>query len=218
LSDSYSARVIETRSVVEVAGLIVSVALRVTPLRVALMVALVVEVTDVVLMLKVADDAPAGTVTLAGTEARALLLVRLTVVAAEAAALKVTLPWAVLPPVSEVGVSVKADSVIEPGGGGGGAGGGVTVSDTLRLPMRLLETLMVTLRDEVTLRVLTVKLTLVLPPRIVTLEGTVATEVLLLESENVRPLEGANAPDASVIVPCADVPPTTLEGETVKLP
>ena len=94
LSVSYSARVIVTVSVdVEDAGLIVSVAVRVTPPRDALIVALVVEVTVVVLMLKVAEVAPAGTVTLAGTEARALLLLaRLTLVAAGAAALKVTLP------------------------------------------------------------------------------------------------------------------------------
>ena len=93
LSVSYSARVIVTVSVdVEDTELIVSVAVRVTPLSVALIVALVVEVTVVVLMLKVADVAPAATVTLAGTEARALLLARLTVVAAGAVALKVTLP------------------------------------------------------------------------------------------------------------------------------
>jgi hypothetical protein len=56
------------------------------------MVALVVEVTDVVLTLKVAEVAPAGTTTLEGTVARALLLARLTVVADGAAALKVTRP------------------------------------------------------------------------------------------------------------------------------
>ena len=92
LSVSYSARVIVTVSVVEDTGLIVSVAVRVTPFSVALIVALVVEVTVVVLMLKVAEVAPAATVTLAGREARALLLARLTVVAAGAAALKVTMP------------------------------------------------------------------------------------------------------------------------------
>ncbi len=92
LPDSYSAREIVTRSVVGAAGLIVSVAARVTPPRVALIVAPVVEVTVVVPTLKVAEDAPAGTVTVAGTEARALLLASLTVVAAVAFALKVTRP------------------------------------------------------------------------------------------------------------------------------
>jgi hypothetical protein len=92
LRESYSARVILTVSAVVVGGLIVSVALRVEPPRVALTVALVVEVTDVVLTLKVAEDEPAGTTTLDGTEARELLLARLTVVAAVAVALSVTRP------------------------------------------------------------------------------------------------------------------------------
>jgi len=73
-------------------GLIVSVALRVTPLKVPLIVALVVAVTVVVFTVKLAEDAPAATVTLAGTEAAALLLARLTVVADGAAALNLTVP------------------------------------------------------------------------------------------------------------------------------
>lgn len=74
------------------AGLIVSVALRVTPFSVALIVAVPVAVTDVVPIAKVAADAPAATVTLAGTVARVLLLARVTTVAAGAAALNVTVP------------------------------------------------------------------------------------------------------------------------------
>lgn len=70
----------------------VSVALRVTPLKVPLMMALVVAFTVVVLTVKLAEDAPATTVTLAGTEAAALLLVRLTTVAEGAAALNRTVP------------------------------------------------------------------------------------------------------------------------------
>ena len=93
---SNSARVILTVSVDggggAETGLIVSVALRVTPLKVPLIVALVVAVTVVVFTVKLAEDAPAATVTLAGTEAAALLLARLTVVADGAAALNVTVP------------------------------------------------------------------------------------------------------------------------------
>jgi hypothetical protein len=102
------------------------------------MVALVVELTVVVVMLKLAEDAPAGTVTLAGNEAAALLLARLTTVAAAAVALKETVPCAALPPVTVLGVKVKADTEIVVGGGG------VTVSVTWREPSLLFETVMVT--------------------------------------------------------------------------
>lgn len=73
-------------------GLIVSVALRVTPLNTPVIVALVVVLTAVVLTVKFAEEAPAATVTLAGTEAAALLLARVTVVADGAAALNLTVP------------------------------------------------------------------------------------------------------------------------------
>jgi hypothetical protein len=94
---SNSARVILTVSVLGGGGgaatvLIVSVALRVMPLSVPLIVALAVAVTVAVLIVKFAEDAPAATVTLAGTEAAALLLARVTTVAALAAALNLTVP------------------------------------------------------------------------------------------------------------------------------
>ena len=95
---SNSARVILTVSVLggggggAVTGLIVSVALRVMPLKVPLIVALVTALTVVVLIVKLAEDAPAATVTLAGTVAAALLLARLTTVADGAAALNLTVP------------------------------------------------------------------------------------------------------------------------------
>ena len=93
---SNSARVIRTVSVLggggAATGLIVSVALRVMPSRVPLIVALTVAVTVVVLTVKLAEDAPAATVTLAGTVAAALLLARVTTVAAVAAALNLTVP------------------------------------------------------------------------------------------------------------------------------
>lgn len=93
LSVSYSARVILTVSVVgDVFGFIVNVALRVMPLNVPLIVALVVALTAVVLTIKLAELAPAETVTLAGTEAAALLLASATTVADGAAALSVTVP------------------------------------------------------------------------------------------------------------------------------
>lgn len=93
---SNSARVILTVSVLggggAATGLIVSVALRVMPLKVPLIVALIVALTVVVLTVKFADEAPAATVTLAGIVAAGLLLARVTTVAAGAAALNLTVP------------------------------------------------------------------------------------------------------------------------------
>jgi hypothetical protein len=91
--------------------LIVSEAERVRPLNVALIVAVVLAVTAPVLIVNVADDAPAATVTDAGTLADALLLARVTTVADGAVALSRT----VLPPVTEVALNVKDES--ESGGG-----------------------------------------------------------------------------------------------------
>ena len=62
------------------------------PLNVPLIVALVVALTAVVLTMKLAELAPAETVTLAGTEAAALLLASAITVADGAAALSVTVP------------------------------------------------------------------------------------------------------------------------------
>src|SRR6266513_1526568 len=73
---------------------------------------------------------------------------------------------------------------------------------------------MVTAVDAVTALVLTVKVALVAPAATVTLEGTVAAAVLLLESATVAPPAGA-AP-LNVTVPVEDcVPPITLVGLSV---
>ena len=62
--------------------------------------------TALVVTLNVALVAPAATVTLAGTLAAALLLVSDTAAPPPgAAALKVTVPWAAVPPVTEVGLT-----------------------------------------------------------------------------------------------------------------
>jgi hypothetical protein len=74
------------------AGLIVSVALRVTPLSVALIVAVPDVVTEVVPIVNVPEDAPAKIVTLAGTVASVLRLARFFSVAAGAAALSGKVP------------------------------------------------------------------------------------------------------------------------------
>lgn len=65
---------------------------------------------------------------------------------------------------------------------------------------------------DVTRLVLTTKAALVEPAATVTLVGTVALEVLLLERETTDPPDGAA--DVSVTVPCEVLPPTTLVGTT----
>ena len=105
---SYSARVIETVSAPPAAGLIVKVAERDVPLSEAVITAVVVACTCVVVTLKILDFEPAGTVTLAGTVAAALLLVIATVVAAWATAVSVTVPVEELPPVTVAGIQRQA--------------------------------------------------------------------------------------------------------------
>ena len=65
----------------------------------------------------------------------------------------------------------------------------------------------------VTLLVVTVKVALVAPAATVTLAGTVATAVLLLDSVTTAPPLGA-AP-LRVTVPCEELPPVTLVGFSV---
>ena len=70
-----------------------------------------------------------------------------------------------------------------------------------------------TVVDAVTVLVLTVNVALVAPAATVTLEGTVATDVLLLESATCAPPDGAGP--LSVTVPVEDFPPVTLVGLNV---
>jgi hypothetical protein len=84
------------------------------------MVAVAAVVTVVVVMVKVALVAFAATVTEAGTEAEALLLDKVTTAPpAGAAAVSVTVPVLLVPPVTAVGLTETADSV---------AGAGLIVS------------------------------------------------------------------------------------------
>src|SRR5436190_24326744 len=69
---------------------------------------------------------------------------------------------------------------------------------------------MVTVVDAVTALVLTVNVALVAPAATVTLEGTVATDVLLLESATCAPPDGAGP--LSVTVPVEESPPVTVVG------
>ena len=67
-----------------------------------------------------------------------------------------------------------------------------------------------TVEEDVTLLVVTAKVALVAPAGTVTLAGTVATPVLLLERETAAPPLGAGA--LNVTSPEAGEPPTTLLG------
>jgi hypothetical protein len=94
------------------------------------------------------------------------------------------------------------------GAAGGEVDGGVTFSDAVRDAPA--DPVIVTGVDAVTADVVTVKVRLVLPAATVTLAGTVATDVLLLDSDTTVPPDGA-AP-VKVTVPCELLPPTTVVG------
>jgi hypothetical protein len=67
--------------------------------------------------------------------------------------------------------------------------------------------------DVVTELVATVKVALLAPEAMLTLAGTVAAAVLLLERETTTPDDGAGA--LSITVPCDVLPPTTVVGFSV---
>ena len=96
---------------------------------------------------------------------------------------------------------------VDGGGGGGACGVSVSVA-VLVTPPYAAE--MVTEVDEVTALVVTVNVAVVEPAATVTLAGTVATVVLLLDSVTTAPPEGAAL--VSVTVPCEELLPTTLAG------
>jgi hypothetical protein len=81
------------------------------------MLAVIFFLVVVVAMLKVAELAPAGTVTFAGTIALAgLLLVRVTTTGLDVTLLSVMVPTELDPPTTVFGFSVKAESAAGAGG------------------------------------------------------------------------------------------------------
>src|SRR5947207_914105 len=162
--------------------------------------------TALVLIVKVAVVLAAGTVTLEGTVAAALLLESVTCAPpAGASPLSVTVPVdrSEERRVGE-GCNVREEAV--------GRGGGVTVSE-VDVPVPRQDTEIVCGVDSDMWSVVLVKVAVVLAAGTVTLEGTLAA-ALLLESVTCAPPAGASP--LSVTVPVDDcVPPVTLVGFNV---
>ncbi len=151
-------------------------------------------VTGVVVTWKVAEVAPGATVTVPGTLAAALLLeIAITAPAAAAAPVSVTVPVELAPPTRDVGFSVSVFSVA-----------GVTVRVAV-LPAAVI----VADVELATGNVLTTNVPLVVPAATVTVAGTVATLILLLDNGMIT--SAAEAAD-KVTVPVEVLPPTTDVG------
>lgn len=169
-----------------------------------MIVTVVIANAGMVRIVKFALRAPAGTVTANGTVARLVLLLRSSTVTppAGAGALSVTVPVALLPPHTMVGLIVS-DCNVTP------VEAGLTVSVAVRVTL-FADAVMVTFVLLETALVDTVKFALVAPAGTVTELGTLATLALLLLRFTTNPPDGAAA--VSVTVPVTLLPPTTLVG------
>ena len=191
-------------------GFTVNAAVRVSAPSVAETVADVAVVTAVVVTLKLALVAPAGTVTLAGVEAAVELSARdTTTPPLGAAPVNVTVPVDELPPTTVVGFNESAESVAA---GGGGFTASVAERDApANVPV------IVAVVDADTAVVDTAKLALLWPAGTVTLAGTTATALFDDRATEAPPLGAA---EVKTTVPVDGLPPTTPGGftETVDSP
>ena len=188
----------ETVTLSKVAGVIVSGADCVPPLRVPVIVAVVEVETALVETVKVADVVPAATVTFACNVAEALLELRVTTAPeGPAGPLSVTVPVEVLPPTTDVGFSDRPDRV---------AALIVSVA-VFDVPADV--AVIVAEVFEFTAMVVTVNGTVEAPAGTVTDASTVA--FVLLE-ESVTTVPPGPAFPLSVTVPVDEVPPVTVVG------
>lgn len=173
-----------------------------TALYVPVMFTLATAVTLTVVIANVADVAPAGTVTLAGTAAETLELVSVTTTPpAGAAPLRITVPVTPAPPTTDAGFTVTDLSETD-------AAAGFTVSAAV-FETPPLVAVIVTAVTAVTVDVVTVNVAVVAPAATVTEAGTVAATLL---DASVTTMPPAGAADNKVTVPVLDVPPVTDVG------
>jgi hypothetical protein len=185
---------------VSAAGVTVSVAVWVTPAQTAVIVTEVEEATPSVVTVKVFVEAPAGTVTEAGTVAAPVFEEDsvTTTPPAGAGPVSVTVPVELLPPTTLAGATLAAERA-----------GGVTVRTAVFVTPA--ETpVIVTDVEAATARDVTVNVAVVAPAATVTAAGTVAAAVF--EEERVTATPPAGAAAVSVTVPVEGAPPTTLVG------
>jgi hypothetical protein len=183
------------------AGVTVSATVFATP-RVAVSVADVDIETPPVVTVKVKLVEPAGTVTLEGTCAAVVLLLPSVTTAPPvgAAPFNVTVPLKLFPPTMDVTLLVNPDKV-------GAFTVKVAVFTTPKVPVITTEEFVLTGL------VLTVKVADVAPLETITLAGTVAAAVLLLDSVTTAPPVGAAV--LKMMVPVEPVPPVMVVGLNV---
>ena len=174
--------------------------LRLTPPKFPEMVTLREEVTALVVIVKLALVLPAGTVTFTGTRATEALLLDndTTIPPLGAGLLSVTFPVEVFPPTMVEGLE---DMEII-------AGRFTARVEDLLTPPYTAE--VVTEVDVDTGVVVIVKVALVFPLNTVTVAGTFATEILLLDNDTTDP--PVSAGPFSVTVPVEVFPPSTVAG------
>ena len=165
------------------------------------MLAVIFFLVVVVAMLKVAELAPAGTVTFAGTIALAgLLLVSVTTAGLDVTLLSAMVPTELDPPTTVFGFSVKAESAA--------GAGGLTVSVADLFTPAYVAVMLPTV-VEVTIEVFTTKFADDALAGTLTEFGTDAAGLAFVKLTT-APLAGA--PPVRVTVPVADSPPVTLAG------